>query len=83
MELHMVGKVMDKLKVVKNDYKFDYLMLLLMNQEKYLKLVLPGIVVDVQMNWVMNIEFVVKHRIVLKIVDIENLLMNNIVDDFA
>jgi len=80
--LDMVEKVMDKVKDVKNEYKLDLLMLVLMDQVQQLKLVLFAIVRDDQMNLVKNIELVVQHHKYPKKVDIVDQVMNNKLDHY-
>jgi len=58
--LDMVGKVMDTVEDVENDYKVDLLLLVSMDQVKHLELVLSAIVRDDQMHLVMSIVLVVQ-----------------------
>jgi len=84
VELHivldMVEKVMDKVKAVKNEYKQDLLMLVLLDQVQPLKLVLFANVQYDQMHLVKNIELVVQPRKYPKKVDIVDQVMNNNMD---
>ena len=56
----MVGKVMDTVEDVENDYKLDLLLLVSMDQVKHLEIVLSAIARDDQMHLVMNIVLVVQ-----------------------